>query len=88
MPNGGNRHGIIRISGIIYQRTGSKDGIISDKDFLYINEVSLFDITNGEIWRDDSKILTTIRNRLSYLPYDIKLKKLAYEFLNMAHSDQ
>lgn len=87
-PVGGNRHGVIRISDFLYQRTGTKDGILDDKDFLYIKEVSLLEITNGEIWRDDNKLLTTVRNRLSYLPYDIKLKKLAYEFLNMAQSGQ
>lgn len=87
-PVGGNRHGIIRVSDFIYQRTGTKDGILSDKDFLYISEVSLLEITNGEIWRDDSGLLTSIRNRLAYFPYDIKLKKLSYELLNMAQSGQ
>ena len=87
-PVGGNRHGIIRLSDFLNDKIGRSDANLELKDFLYIPEESLAELTNGEIWRDDSKMLTSIRLKLSYFPEDIKLKKLAGELLIMAQSGQ
>lgn len=87
-PVGGNRRGVKRISDFLKEKTGTIDGNLSIYDWFNIPEQSLAELTNGEIWRDDSKILTNIRLKLATLPEDIKLKKLAGELLMMAQSGQ
>lgn len=87
-PVGGNRRGLKRISDFLYDKTGTKDGKLKTRDWFMIPEESLAELTNGEIWLDDSKILSSIRLRLSTFPEDIKLKKIAGELLIMAQSGQ
>ena len=87
-PVGGNRRGIKRISDFLKEKTGTIDGNLSIYDWFNIPEESLAELTNGEIWRDDSKVFTKIRYKLSTFPEDIKLKKLAGETLIMAQSGQ
>ena len=87
-PVGGNRRGVKRVSDFLYEKTGTRDGNLSYYDFLRIPEESLAELTNGEIWRDDSKLITNIRIKLFVMPKDVILKKLAGEVLMMAQSGQ
>ena len=87
-PVGGNRRGVKRVSDFLKEKTGTIDGKLSIYDWFNIPEESLAEITNGEIWKDDSNIISNIRLKLSTFPEDIKLKKIAGELLIMAQSGQ
>lgn len=87
-PVGGNRRGVKKISDFLYEKTGTRDGNLSYRDFITVSEESLAELTNGEIWRDDSKYFTNLRLKLSVQPRDVVLKKLAGELLLMAQSGQ
>ena len=87
-PVGGNRRGIKRVSEFLKEKTGTIDGKLSVYDWFNIDEEYLAELTNGEIWKDDSKIISNIRLKLSIFPSDIKLKKLAGTILTMAQSGQ
>ena len=87
-PVGGNRRRVKRVSDFLKEKTGKEDGELSVYDWISIPEQSLAELTNGEIWRDDSKIITGIRLKISTFPVDIKLKKLAGAVLIMAQSGQ
>lgn len=87
-PVGGSRRGVKRVSEFLKEKTGSFDGNLGVYDYLNIGEEYLAELTNGEIWLDNSKIITNIRLKLLTFPNDIKLKKLAGEILIMAQSGQ
>lgn len=87
-PVGGNRHGVIRISDFFKDRTGTSDGRIELKDWFFIPEQSLAEATSGKVFRDDLGVFSEIRKRLSYLPEDVRLKKLAGNLLIMGQSGQ
>ncbi len=87
-PVGGNRRGVKKVSDFLLEKTGTVDGNLSYYDFIVVPEESLAELTNGEIWRDDSKIITDVRLKLMVQPNDVMLKKLAGELLIMAQSGQ
>ena len=87
-PVGGNRHGVIRISDFFEAKTGSKSGDISDDVWFCISEQFLLEATNGEIFCDNFGLMSEIREKLSYMPEDIRLKKLAGNLLIMAQAGQ
>ena len=88
-PVGGARHGVIRISEFFYDRIGMRSGIPEEPDgWLYVPEQSLAECTNGEIYFDNYGTVTKLRNDLSYLPEDVRKKKLAAQLLLMAQSGQ
>ncbi len=87
-PVGGNRHGVIRISKFFKDKVGDSNGNITTDGWFYISEQFLLEATNGKIFRDNFGLITDIRNKLSYLPEDIRLKKLAGNILVMAQSGQ
>ncbi len=87
-PVGGNRHGVIRISEFFKSKTGTSDGSLSMKDWFFIPEQSLAEATNGKIFRDDLGKLTEIREKILYMPEDVRLKKLAGNILIMGQSGQ
>lgn len=87
-PVGGNRRGVKRVSEFLREKTGTEDGKLDTYDWLNIDEEYLAEITNGEIWIDDNRIISNTRLRLSTFPEDIKLKKLAGSILLMAQSGQ
>ena len=87
-PVGGNRHGVIRISSFLKSKLGTENGQLSLNDFFFIEEQFLLEVTNGEIFCDNLGLLTEVRRRLSYLPEDVRLKKLAGNLLLMAQSGQ
>ena len=87
-PVGGNRHGVLRISKFLKSKIGNENGQLSANDFFFIEEQFLLEVTNGEIFCDNLGLLTEVRRRLSYLPEDVRLKKLAGSLVLMAQSGQ
>ena len=65
-----------------------ENGNITTDGWFYISEQFLLEATNGKIFCDNFGLITDIRNKLSYLPEDIRLKKLAGNILVMAQSGQ
>lgn len=87
-PVGGNRHGVIRISDFLKNKTGYEDGNLDLISFLHLPEQNALEITNGEIFFDNYGLITQIRDKFSYYPEDVKRKKLAGNLLLMAQSGQ
>lgn len=87
-PLGGDRKGIIKLTEFLYMKTNTYDGNITKKQFLYIPEFDLLEVVNGRLFKDDSKVFTNIRIKLSYFPIDVKLKKIAGELFLMSQSGQ
>ena len=87
-PVGGSRHGVIRISDFYLEKIGLSDGNLSLYDWFRIPEYALAEATNGEVFRDDLKVFTNIRNRILQQPEDVRKKKLAGHILMMAQSGQ
>ena len=87
-PVGGNRHGVIRISGFLKEKTGTSDCELSLTDWFFVPEQALAEATNGKVFRDDSGCFTALREKISYMPEDVRLKKLAGNLLVMGQSGQ
>lgn len=85
---GGGRHGLQKIGDFFETKTGRRDGNLTLGDWLSVPENSLFEATNGEIFFDNLGEITKIRQKLSYFPSDIRLKKLAGHLLLMGQSGQ
>lgn len=85
---GGNRYGIMRISDFLLEKTGSPDGELSLRQWLFTPEQSLAEATNGKIFYDGLGVFSKIRKTLEYMPEDARLKKLAGELLMMGQSGQ
>ena len=64
-PVGGERHGVIRISDFLYDRTGCADGRITTEQYFAIPEQALAEVTNGEIFYDGLGQISEIRARLA-----------------------
>ena len=87
-PVGGSRHGVIRISDFFTEKTGTPDADLSVSQWLLTSENSLLEATNGKIFFDGFGLMTALRNSVSYLPEDIRLKKLAGNLLIIAQAGQ
>ena len=87
-PVGGNRHGVIRMSDFLKEKTGVPNGRLSLMDWFFVPEQSLAEVTNGRIFFDGSGALTAIRKELAYMPEDVRLKKLAGKLLIMGQAGQ
>ena len=87
-PVGGPRHGVIRTGDFFSDKTGSPDGTLSPRQWLAVPEESLAEAVNGEIFMDEPGEMTSIREKLSFYPEDIRRKKLAGQLLLMAQSGQ
>ena len=87
-PVGGNRHGVLRMDDFFLSKVGTADGVLSPEQWLTLPEFYLAEATNGAVFRDDCGAFTAVREKLSYLPEDIRRKKLAGELLTMAQSGQ
>jgi len=87
-PVGGNRHGVIRFSEFLKQKTGSSDGAISLRDWFFIPEQSLLEATDGKIFYDGLGAVSEARERLAYFPEEVRRKKLAGSLLLAAQSGQ
>ena len=87
-PVGGNRHGVIRISRFFKDKTGDGNADITTEAWLSIPENFPAEATNGKIFFDNLGLITELREKLAYLPEDVRLKKLAGNILLMAQSGQ
>lgn len=87
-PVGGNRHGVRRISDFYIEKAGTPDGNLSIDAWFALPEYALCEATNGEVYRDDLGLFTSIRNKLANMPRDVRLKKLAGNLLLMGQSGQ
>ena len=85
-PVGGNRHGVIRAADFFTAKTGRPDGRLSTDEWLTLPEYALAEAVNGEVFRDDAGDFSRIRATLSYLPEDVRRKKLAGRLLLMAQA--
>ena len=87
-PVGGNRHGVIRLADFLAEKTGDPAGRMDLHAWMTVPEQNLLEVTDGAVWRDDSGMLTGVRETLRYLPEDIRLRKLSGELLLMNQSGQ
>ncbi len=87
-PVGGNRRGVRRMEEFFVEKTGTPDGKLTLAEWFSVPEQSLAEATNGKIFYDPSGEFTRIRQRLSYLPEDVRLKKLAGNLLLMGQTGQ
>ncbi len=87
-PVGGNRHGVMRTGDFFEAKTGDKNGEITTKSWFSLSEQFLLEATGGKVFEDNFGLLSQIRQKLSYLPEDVRLKKLAGNLLLAAQSGQ
>ena len=87
-PVGGSRHGVIRLADFLREKTGREDGGMTLRDWMTVPEQNLLELTGGEIWMDESGAFTGIRQKLSFFPDDIRLRKLSGELLILNQSGQ
>jgi hypothetical protein len=87
-PTGGARHGVLRRADFLIGKTGTPDGELSLRDFLYLPEQALLEVTNGTLFHDGDGKFTAIRKSLSYLPEDVRRKKMAGELLLMGQAGE
>ena len=87
-PVGGNRHGVIRISKFFESKTGDANADIPAVGWFCISEQFPLEATNGKIFRDNYGLMTQLREKITYMPEDVRLKKLAGNILLMAQSGQ
>lgn len=87
-PVGGSRHGVLRRDDFFIAKCGKKDGDLTQEQWLRLPEQSLLEAVNGEVFYDGDGEFTKIRERLSYFPEDVRLKKLAGYLLLMGQAGQ
>jgi hypothetical protein len=69
-------------------KTGTPDSVLSLGDWFFLSEQSLAEATDGKIFYDGLGEVTAIRERLAYMPNDVRLKKLAGNLLVMGQAGQ
>lgn len=87
-PVGGARHGVFRTDEFFRERVGTPDGTLSLPEWLALPEQALAEATNGVLFFDNYGAVSAIREKLSYFPEDVRLKKLAGSLLLMGQSGQ
>lgn len=87
-PAGGARHGVIRTEDFFLEKTGTKDGVLTIRQWLDTPEQSLAEAVNGKIFTDPYGEVSRIREGLHYFPENIRRKKLAGQLLLMAQAGQ
>lgn len=87
-PTGGARRGVLRLGDFLQEKTGTPDGILTPKDFFFLPETALAEVTNGKLFHDGNGQFTAIREALSHLPEDVRRKKLAGALLLMGQAGQ
>ncbi len=87
-PVGGSRHGVIRMADFFSQKTGSPDGELTAEQWFSVPEHGLREATNGAVFADPYGRFTAVRDKLRYLPEDVRQKKLAGHLLLMAQAGQ
>ena len=87
-PVGGSRHGVLRTAEFFTEKAGTPDGNLTTEQWFRTPEYALAEAVNGAIFSDPYGEVTAIRARLSAMPRDVRLKKLAGHLLLMAQSGQ
>ena len=87
-PVGGARRGVLRTDDFFREKVGAPDGVLSPEDWLTVPEYALAEAVNGGIFYDGPGTVSAIRRKLSEMPEDARLKKLAGNLLIMAQSGQ
>ncbi len=87
-PVGSKRHGIIKISEFFIEKVGSPDGNLSTDNWLSLPDHALAEAVGGKVFYDELGLFSDIRKKLSLIPEDIRLKKLAGNLLLMAQAGQ
>ena len=87
-PVGGNRNGVLRTAEFYTAAVGSPTGELSVQAWLTVPDTALAEAVNGEVFFDNYGEFTAIRQRLSDMPEDVRLKRLAGNLLLMAQSGQ
>lgn len=87
-PVGGNRNGVIRTADFYAAAVGSPDGNLSLDAWLHIPDYALAEAINGEVFYDAYGEFSKIRKKITRMPEDIRLKRLAGNLLIMAQSGQ
>ena len=71
-PVGGARHGVIRLSDFLMDKTGTPDGKLTEKQWLTVPEYSLAETVNGQVYFDHEGSLSKARERLLYYPESVR----------------
>ena len=87
-PVGGNRNGVMRTAEFYEKAVGSPDGALSLHQWLTLPDHALFEAVDGEVYFDGYGEFTRIRDKLSAMPRDVRLKRLAGNLLIMAQAGQ
>ncbi|MBR2800989.1 MAG: DUF4037 domain-containing protein [Erysipelotrichaceae bacterium] len=87
-PVGGSRKGVLRTAEFFQEKCGSSDGYLTLTQWLQVPEYALAEAVNGKIFLDNYGEVTKIRERLSFYPEAVALKKLAGNLLIMAQAGQ
>lgn len=88
-PQGKNRVGVIKTSDFYQQFIGSKNGELSNDEWLHIPSYYLATVTNGEVFEDPLGEFSNIRQKLLQgYPQDIKYKKIAARLAYISQSGQ
>ncbi len=87
-PVGGNRHGVIRTEEFFLAKTGTPDGCLTENEWFSLPEHALSEAVSGAVFDDFYGEFTRIRERLSYYPENVRIKKLAGHFLLMGQAGQ
>lgn len=87
-PVGGPRRGVIRAAEFFTEKVGAPDGVLTVGQWLSLPEYALAEAVNGALFYDGSGGVTSVRQRLSRYPEDIRKKKLAGNLLLMAQAGQ
>ena len=87
-PVGGRRTGVIRTGDFFESKTGSRNGLLSTREWFSVPEHSLAEAVNGKIFCDNLGMFSEIRNHLSSMPEKVRRKKLAGNLLIMGQSGQ
>jgi len=85
-PVGGSRHGVIRLDDFVYEKLGGFP--LTMEQWLRIPSYALAEAINGEVWYDGYGQLTGIREYVTDMPEDVRLKRLAGQLMVMAQSGQ
>ena len=81
--------GVRRISDFYSRYTGCRGAPETDRQWLSLPSHALAEATNGEVFRDDQGLFSSIRETiLTGMPEDVRLKKLAARVIAMAQAGQ
>lgn len=81
-----NRHGLITIDDFYKQKIGNLDYESVGLDWFLVPEHFLSEATNGEVFLDNYKLFSEIREKIKYYPEDIRLKKIAGHLMMLKQS--